>query len=279
LDGHQVEVRREFSSYVSRVENLVHRLNERADRFFDEYVRLGRVFDLMKSEGTRQAFERDVIADTERQVDATISELIDWLVAQDLRAWQVVSDTLDRQALERYRDEMVGQVGTNFAVDRQSLILQVTREANAVIDRYDQHSQAEFLASNVRSALTQTALAGAGAVSVGAVVVALATTAAADASGILAAATVAGLGLFILPARKRAARTELRRRSAELQRQLTDVLSDGFDRELARSVRRIRDAIAPYTRFVGAERVRLAELRADVDSALAECRELRAAIN
>ena len=279
LAGHDAEVRQEFSSYIGRVENLIHRLNERADRFFDEYVRLGRVFDLMQAEGTRRAFERDVVADTERQVDATISELIDWLVAQDLRAWQVVSDTLDRQALERYRDDMVGQVGANFVSDRQALILQVTREANAVIDRYDQHSQAEFLASNVRSALTQTALAGAGAVSVGAVVVALATTAAADVSGILAAVTVAGLGLFILPARKRAARTELRRRSAELQRQLSDVLSDWFDRELNRSVRRIKDAIAPYTRFVGAERVRLTALHADVDAALGESRELRAAIS
>jgi small GTP-binding protein len=279
LTGHENEVRNEFRNYISRVENLIHRLNERADRFFDEYVRLGRVFDLMQSDGTRKAFERDVVADTERQVDATISELIDWLVSQDLRAWQVVSETLDRQALERYREDMVGQVGVNFANDRQALILQVTREANAVIDRYDQHSQAEFLASSVKSALAQTALAGAGAISVGAIVVALATTAAADVTGILAAATVAGLGLFILPARKSAARSELRRRSGELQRQLTDVLEDGFERELTRSVRRIKDAIAPYTRFVGSERLRLTALRADVDAALNDSRGLRAAIN
>lgn len=279
LTGHEAEVRREFSAYITRVENIVHRLNERADRFFDEYVRIGRVFDLVRSESTRAAFERDVVADTERQIDTTVSELIDWMVSQDLRAWQVVTETLDRQALERYREDMVGQVGTHFAADRQALILQVAREAESVVDRYDQHAQAALLAGNVRSAIAQTALAGAGAVSLGAIVVALATTAAADVTGILAAATVAGLSLFILPARKRAARNELRRRSAELERQLGDVLTDGFDAELVRSLRRIRDAIAPYTRFVGAERTRLTALRADIDAALAEARDLRSAVN
>lgn len=279
LSGHEAEVRKEFGSYLTRVENIVHRLNERADRFFDEYIRLGRVFDLIRSENTRQAFEREVVADTERQIDTTISELIDWMVSQDLRAWQVVTDTLDRQALERYRDDMVGQVGTHFAADRQALILQVAREAESVVDRYDQHAQSVLLADNVRSALTQTALAGAGAVSLGAIVVAMATTAAADVTGILAAATVAGLSLFILPARKRSARNELRRRSAELEHQLNDVLEDGFQTELNRSLRRIRDAIAPYTRFVGAERTRLTALRADIDTALKESRDLRAEVN
>lgn len=279
LSGHETEVRKEFGSYVTRVENIVHRLNERADRFFDEYIRVGRVFDLVRSENTRMAFEREVVADTERQIDTTISELIDWMVAQDLRAWQVITDTLDRQALERYRGDMVGQVGAHFAADRQSLILQVAREAETVVSRYDQRAQAALLASNVRSALAQTALAGAGAVSLGAIVVALATTAAADVTGILAAATVGGLGLFILPARKRFARKELRRKSAELQRQLTDVLSDGFDTEMSRSVRRIRDAIAPYTRFVGSERIRLTALQADVGDALRDSRDLRSEVN
>lgn len=36
-----------------------------------------------------------------------------------------------------------------------------------------------------------------------------------------------------------------------------DVLTDGFDAELARSLRRIREAITPYTRFVTSETTRL----------------------
>jgi small GTP-binding protein len=275
LADHESEMRREFASYITRVENIVHRLNERADRFFDEYIRLGRVFDLVRSDNTKVAFERDVVADTERQIDDTINELIDWMVTQDLRAWQAVTETLDRRALERYRDDMIGEVGRSFASDRQTLITQVARQAESVVDRYDQEAEAALLATNVRSAITQTAIAQAGAVSLGAVVVAAATTAAMDVTGILAAATIAGLGLLILPARKRKAHTELRRRSAELERQLADVLRDGFDAELSRSLRRIRDALAPYTRFVAAERTRLTGVRSDIATVLQEARDLR----
>ncbi|HEX5163978.1 MAG TPA: dynamin family protein, partial [Thermomicrobiales bacterium] len=64
LTDYEAEMRREFATYITRVENIVHRLNERADRFFDEYIRIGRVFDLMRSDNTRDAFERDVVADT-----------------------------------------------------------------------------------------------------------------------------------------------------------------------------------------------------------------------
>lgn len=170
---------------------------------------------------------------------------------------------------------MVGEVGTRFAADRQTLITQVARQAESVVDRYDQDSEAALLAANVKEAMLQTGIVQVGAVGLGAVVVALATTAAADVTGILAAATVAGLGLFILPARKRKARSELRRRSAELERQLSDVLGDGFEAELSRSIRRIRDAIAPYTRFVITERTRLDGVRADIAAVVKDARELR----
>lgn len=278
LTDYESEMRREFGTYVTRIENIVHRLNERADRFFDEYIRIGRIFDLLRSENTRETFERDVVADTERQIDDTITELIDWMVAQDYRAWQTVTETLDRRALERYRDDMIGEVGTRFAADRQTLINQVARQADDIVNRYDQDAEATLLATNVRDAIAQTGLVSVGAISLGAVVVALATTAAADVTGILAATTLGALGFFILPARKRKSRAELRRRSAELERQLTDVLTDGFEAELTRSLRRIRDAIAPYTRFVTSETARLQGVREEVGAVVKDARVLRGEI-
>jgi hypothetical protein len=60
---------------------------------------------------------------------------------------------------------------------------------------------------------------------------------------------------------------------------LADVLRDGFEAELGRSVRRVRDAIAPYTRFVAAEQTRLAAVRADISALNADVRELRGEVN
>ena len=279
IAAHEADTTREFGGYRTRVENIVHRLNERADRFFEEYIRIGRVFDLVRSEQTRSAFERDVVAGTEQQIDQTVEELIDWMVGQDLRLWQSVNEILDRKALERYRVDLVGDIGARFQADRQTLINQVSRQADEVVDRYDQRAEATQLAENVRSAIAQTAIAQAGAVSLGAAVVVLATTAAADVTGILAAATVAGLGLLILPARRRSARRELRKRSSELAQQLSDVLEDGFSAELARSVRRVREALSPYTRFVTSERDQLERTGAEIERVTNAARQLRREVN
>ena len=279
IDDHSKETSQEFAGYRIRVENIVHRLNERADRFFDEYIRVGRVFDLMRTEKTREAFERDVVAGAEQHIDQTVEEMIDWMVARDLRLWQTTNEMLDRRSLIRYQEDLGGDIGARFQADRQTLINQVSRQAEEVVDRYDQRAEAALLAENVRSAIAQTAIAQAGAVSLGAAVVVLATTAAADVTGILAAATVAGLGLLILPARRRSARRELRRRSAELEQQLGDVLEDGFTAELGRSIRRVHDAISPYTRFVTGEIERLEQARAEIGRTRTAAQELRRAIS
>ena len=69
------------------------------------------------------------------------------------------------------------------------------------------------------------------------------------------------LGLFVIPARKRAAKREMNERLGALRGQLTESLSSQFSKELRGSFQRITAAIAPYTRFVRAERAKLAETR------------------
>jgi len=89
----------------------------------------------------------------------------------------------------------------------------------------------------------------------------LATTAAADATGIVLASAVAILGLFVIPARRRQATAEMRARIAALREQLIGSLRTQFEKEMAHSVQEINDAIAPYTRFVRAEQNKLAEVK------------------
>jgi hypothetical protein len=94
-------------------------------------------------------------------------------------------------------------------------------------------------------------------VGIGAVVVALATTRFLDATGLIAAAIIAGYGLFVLPNRRRKARQEFREKTDSLRERLGEVVRRQFDAELNRSVERMRDAIAPYTRFVRTEHARM----------------------
>jgi len=229
----------------------------------------------MNTDKIRGQFERQVVGDTETRIDATIDELIDWMVEQDLRTWQAVTDYIDRRRLSQYEDEMIGEVGGSFRYDRRSLLESVASRAREEVERYDPESEAHQLSVSVRNAVTAVAIAEAGAVGLGALVVAAASTVAVDITGILAASVIAGIGLFVLPARRRQARKDFHQRAEELERRLIEVMNEQFEHELARSLERIREAIAPYTRFVRTQHDRLVQLDHDLQSVRGDLRGLR----
>ena len=275
LDLYQEDMRRQFTYHLTRLENIIARMNARGDEFFEETIRLGRVFDLLNSDKIRAEFERKVVGDTEQEIDDTVNELIDWMVEQDLRTWEAVNSYLDRRRLSEYEEEMIGEVSGQFRYDRRSLLESVSKRAREEVERYDPDQEAHQLSISVRNAVAQVAVAEAGAVGLGALVVAAASTVAVDITGILAASLLAGLGLFILPRRRRQAREEFRRKSSELEQRLIDVMSEQFEHELARSVGRIESAIAPYSRFVRDQHARLTHTEMELKQIQADFKGLR----
>ncbi|MFL5758999.1 MAG: dynamin family protein [Thermomicrobiales bacterium] len=272
---YQEDMRRQFAYHLTRIENIIAKMTARGDEFFEETIRLGRIFDLLNSDKIRGQFERTVVSDTEDRIDSTINELIDWMVEQDLRTWQAVNEYIDRRRLSKYEDEMIGEVGGTFRYDRRALLESVSKRAQEEVDRYDPEQSAHDLSLSVRSAVAQVAVAEAGAVGLGAIIVAAASTVAVDVTGILAASLVAGLGLFILPRKRKQSRNEFRRRSEELEQRLVGVMSEQFEHELARSVHRIREAIAPYTRFVRTEQEKLTRMDMDLSAVRSDLRTMR----
>jgi small GTP-binding protein len=275
LDLYQEDMRRQFAYHLTRLENIIGRMNARGDEFFEDTIRIGRVFDLLNSDKIRAEFERKVIGDAEEEIDDTVNELIDWMVEQDLRTWEAVTSYLDRRRLSQYEEEMIGEVSSQFRYDRRSLLESVSKRAREEVDRYDPERAAHELSTSVRGAVAQVAVAEAGAVGLGALVVAAASTVAVDITGILAASLLAGLGLFILPRKRRQARDEFRRRSAELEQRLIEVMSEQFEHELARSVNRIETSIAPYSRFVRDQHARLTHIDMELRQIQADSKGLR----
>lgn len=275
LNLYKEDMRRQFAYHLTRIENIIHRMNARGDEFFEETIRIGRVFDLMNSDKIRGEFERKVAGDTERAIDQSIDELIDWMVEQDLRVWEAITDYIDRRRLSKYAEDLIGEVGGQFRYDRRALLESVSRRAQEEVDRYDADTHARELSLSVRNAVATVAIAEAGAVGLGALVVAAASTAAVDITGILAASILAGVGLFVLPARRRKARQEFHKRSTELEQRLIEVMGEQFEHELNRSVGRITDAISPYTRFVRSSKERFESLRSDLTGIADDLRALR----
>lgn len=272
------DMRAQFAFHLTRVENTIHRMNERGDEFFEDTIRIGRVFDLMNSERIKGEFARKVVGDTERAIDDTIDELIDWMVEQDLRVWEAVNDYVDRRRVSQYAEELIGDVGTQFKYDRRSLLESVSKRAQEEVDRYDAAGHAHDLSVSVRNAVATVAVAEAGAVGLGAIVAAAASTAAVDITGILAASVLAGVGLFVLPIKRRNARKDFRERTSELEGRLMEVMREQFENELNRSVARIADAISPYTRFVRSSQEKYEALEGELSTVRDDLRGIRHAI-
>ena len=115
-----------------------------------------------------------------------------------------------------------------------------------------------------------------GAIGLGLLLKALLVGAAADVSGVLAAGTLGVLGLTIIPYRRRKAKQELKSKTETLQDQLHQVLNEAFEQEMERAGDRLREAIAPYSRFVRSEHQRLQSVRDELDAIAAELRRLEA---
>jgi hypothetical protein len=201
-------------------------------------------------------FERKVVGDLPRVIEKRVSDVIDWMVSSELKQWRAVMDHLDARRTQ-HADRIVGQVGGSFDYDRDRLLETVGKTARRAVDSYDKDKESSRLAESVQMAVAGAALLEVGAIGLGTLVTMIAGTSAADVTGILAAGVMSVLGLLVIPARRRKAKSELRKKVSQVREQLMSGLTTQFEGEMNRSIARIQEAISPYTRFVRAERDRL----------------------
>jgi len=274
LAVYREDLEREFALRLADVEKVLGEVESRGLEYFDDTVRLGRVFDLLNRDRIKAEYQRRVLADAPQQIENKVQEVIDWLVASELRQWQAVMDHISRRKNE-YADRIVGQAGGSFDYDRTRLLESVGGTARRTVADFDHERESSRLADSMQASVAGAALLEVGAVGLGATVAAVASSTAVDVTGIIAATTLAIVGFAIIPARREKAKKELRQKIAELRRELMTALTAPFDAEVDRSLHRIREAIAPYTRFVRAERGKLAEQQETLGALVEELAELR----
>jgi small GTP-binding protein len=268
------DVDREFELRLSDIDNVLHLMEKRGLEFFDETVRLTKVTELLDKEALQQRFEGEVVADAPQQVEAKVESLIDWLVESDLQQWQSVVNHVNRRATA-HAERMVGEVGGRFEADRGRLLATVGRAAADGLAGYDRAAEARRMAGDVQKSLTGAALAGVGAVGLGATVALVASSTAADVTGFLAAGLLFTLGLFILPHRRRKAKAELTEKIAAMRSDIMGALKSQFASEASKSRSKLADTIAPYTRFVRTESARLEAEKAGLDDLAARVEKMK----
>jgi GTP-binding protein EngB required for normal cell division len=273
------DMRAGFELRMTAIEKVLVEMEGRGHAFFEDTLRVGRIWDLLNRSRVQKEFEELVVANAPEQIERRVMDMIDWLVDHDFRQWQAIASRLVERTREHERMLGAPEVGS-FHVDRSRMTDSVGREAQRVVDTYDKRREATAIADYARAAVTTAAAAGGAAVGLGTLVTIAASTAAADVTGIAMAGVIATLGFLVFPARRRRAKREMQVKITDLRQRLASALRTEFERAQAQSATRIGDAVEPYSRFVRAEherwqhgRSRLCELS---DQASAFIRDLAA---
>lgn len=271
LQAFEADMSREFEGQMAAVDNVLLEMERRGHDFFDETMRIGRVMDLLNRSRVQEGFERQVVADAPQQIEKRVNELVDWIVDQDFRQWQRITRHLADRRRE-FKDRIVGDRGQRgvpggveddesrpFHDERRRMIDTVGKAAQTVVDTYDRRREASLLADGARNAVATAAAAGAGALGLGTLITVAASTAAADVTGIILASVIAAIGFFIIPAKRSKAKAAMREKVADVRARLSTALRVQFQEEIGRSTARMRESVAPYSRFVRSEAEKLRE--------------------
>jgi hypothetical protein len=132
------------------------------------------------------------------------------------------------------------------------------------VGTYNRDVESRAIANEIQGTFATTALAQAGAIGLGTLVVTVVSSAAADVTGILLATLLAVGGFYVIPRKRRQAKLDFARRIEQLATHLKDVLTRQVHLELDQSTARINEAIAPYRRFVQSQQQLLNEARGEL---------------
>lgn len=283
LQQYRKEMEQNFSHRLGEIENIVLEMGQRGDRFFDDTMRLTRVLELVRADKIRQQFEEIVVGDSAARIDGMVRDLTDWLTEQEQRFRQYALEYVDRRRKESsVRDEqLVGSINRQFDYNRNTLLRAVFEKASELVKSYDRQEEAAIYSKELQKAVVQALLVGAGGLTLG--TIGAATAAAVgftflDLTGITTGVAIVVLGIFILPARKAAAKRKFDEKMQELRQRLHNLMNEQFNKELNGSIQRVYDAMAPYIRFVRAEQEKVASLRQQLTPLDTEILQLKGTI-
>ena len=277
---HQISLFREdtLRSYKFRyadIDNALLEYEKRGLEFFENTFRLNRVMDLLNKERIKNEFNKMVVKDLAKEIDDKVSGSINWLVDEDLKQWQIITQKINLRST-KYQDRILHDpAARQISLERQKVISSINREAQRVVEQFDREAEATQIAEEAQSAVATSAAVEVSALGLGAIITTLATTASADLTGILLAGLTAVLGFFILPAKKRSTKNQFSKSISELRSKLSESLLNEFSHQVDSVIENIRTTIQPYSRFIRAEENRLSDSAAQLAEFSAKCSQSR----
>lgn len=273
LDAYGKEMRTDAERYQLELREVLTQVERRGRTWLERNIRVGNIKLLRNKDAVENRFRNEVVADAPREIEEVVHRMVDWTVKRNLKLWTVVFAELDaHMARLRASGALAASADTEFHYNREELFARLRQPVERRLGGFDAEVEARQVVESVRDAMTQAFGVNVLAVGLGAVLVAVFTTAALDVTGVLTATLFALAGWLLIPARRRKLIRELEDKIARLSDDLSALLRTKFSEQLERYEHQLLDVVQPYERFLEIEREK-------VESALAELRQARLEID
>jgi len=251
---------RRFQFRYADIDNALLEFEKRGQSFFEETFRIGRIFDLLNKERIQREYKDAVVKDLAIQIDNKVDDLIEWLVDENYKQWQIVNNKINKR-MSVFKESILSDPhSVEIQVERKKIVSTVKRKAQQIVEKFNRDSEAKQIAEDAQLAVAASAAIEVGALGLGTLVTVLATTASADLTGILLAGLTATLGFFIIPTKKKQAIKLFNEKVYAIRNQLSFSLKEEFTRQIDYVIDNIQETIAPYERFIKAENQKLIDI-------------------
>jgi small GTP-binding protein len=267
LDAYGAEMRTDSERYLLEVRAILAEVERRGRSWLERTIRVGNLNFLRNRDAVENRFRAEVVGDAPREIEDVVNRMVDWTVKRNLKLWTAVFQELDAHTARlRASGALASQGDSEFEYNREELFTRLRQPVERRLEEFNAEVEARQVVDSVREAVTQAFGVNVLALGLGAILVAVFTTAALDVTGVVTATLFALAGWLIIPSRRRRLIRELEAKIERLSTDLSALLGAKFEEQLARYEAQLLEVVQPYERFLGTEREKLerglAELRA-----------------
>jgi small GTP-binding protein len=271
LEAYSAEMRSDSERYLLELRESLGRVEKRGRTWLERNIRVGNIALLRNRDAVENRFRNEVVADAPREIEDVVHRMVDWTVRRNLKLWTAVFAELDAHTARlRASGALAAHGDTEFQYNREELFTRLRQPIERRLGDFNAEAEAREVVESMREAVTHAFGVNVLALGLGAVLVAVFTTAALDVTGVLTATLFAIAGWFIIPARRRQLIRDLEEKIAKLGTDLSALLSAKFQEQLARYEQQLLEVIQPYERFLETERTKLERAHEELSGARRE---------
>ena len=271
LEAYTTEMRTDSERYLLELRASLSQVERRGRTWLERNIRVGNINLLRNRDAVENRFRNEVVADAPREIEEVVHRMVDWTVGRNLKLWTAVFAELDAHTARLRASGALGAHGdSEFQYNREELFARLRQPIERRLGDFNAEAEARGVVESMREAVAHAFGVNVLALGLGAILVAVFTTAALDLTGVLTATLFAIAGWFIIPHRRRQLIRDLEEKIAKLGADLSALLAAKFQEQLARYEPQLLEVIQPYERFLETERVKLERAVTEVEAARRE---------